>query len=129
MSEPRYWREIPQRYRLEAGRCTKCGKVHFPPRLVCASCGGRTFDKYILPDEGRIVTYTIIRVPPAPFKDQAPFAIGIIELMDGVRLMAQIADCDFKELDIGKKVRVEFRKIQEEGKAGILQYGYKFVLA
>jgi len=28
----RYWREIPQRYRLEASRCCKCGKTAYPPR-------------------------------------------------------------------------------------------------
>ena len=129
MSEPRFWREIPQRYRLEAAKCAKCGKVHFPPRLVCASCGSRDFEKYILPTEGKIQTFTIIRVPPAPFKDQAPYAVGIVELDDGVKVTAQITDCGFEELEIGKRVRVEFRKVQEEGQAGILQYGYKFVPA
>ena len=32
----RYWREIPQRYRLEAARCNKCNEVAYPPRLVCS---------------------------------------------------------------------------------------------
>lgn len=129
MSEARYWREIPQRYRLEAAKCSHCGKVFFPPRLICTSCRGKKFEQYSLPDEGTIVTYTIIRTPPASFKDQSPYAVGIIEMKDGTRLTAQIVDCHFKDLDIGKKVRVEFRKIQEEGQAGILQYGYKFILA
>ncbi len=129
MSEPRYWREIPQRYRLEASQCVKCKTIHFPPRLVCKSCGEKKFKKYNLPEEGKIVTYTIIRVPPAPFKDQAPYVVGLIELTDGTRLMAQIVDCDFSEVEIGTRVKAEFRKIQESGKAGILQYGYKFVLA
>lgn len=127
MSEPRYWREIPQRYRLEAARCKKCGKIHFPPRLVCASCRSREFEKYNLSHEGKIVTYTIIRVPPAPFKDQAPYAVGIVELDDGVKITAQITDCPFEDLKVGQKVKVEFRLIQEEGAAGVLQYGYKFV--
>ena len=29
MISPRYHREIPQRYRLEAGKCKKCGKLVF----------------------------------------------------------------------------------------------------
>ena len=129
MSEARYWREIPQRYRLEASKCEKCGKVHFPPRLICQSCKGKKFRPYTLPDEGKIVTYTIIRTPPAPYKDLSPYAVAIIELNDSTRITAQIADCDFKEIEIGKKVRAEFRKLQEEGKSGIIQYGYKFILA
>ena len=44
----RYWREIPQRYRYEAAKCDKCGKIFFPPRLVCSHCRGREFSKVIL---------------------------------------------------------------------------------
>ncbi|HEC83201.1 MAG TPA: Zn-ribbon domain-containing OB-fold protein [Firmicutes bacterium] len=123
----RYWREIPQRYRLEAGRCTACGAVWFPPRLVCAQCGKREFETVNLPDRGTVKTFTVIRVPPSEFSDQAPYAIGIIELEGGVRLQCQIADCDPQELTIGMPVRIEFRKIKQEGEAGIICYGYKAV--
>ena len=124
----RYWREIPQRYRLEAGKCKKCGYVAFPPRLVCPKCRNREFEIVKLKDEGKIVSYTIIRVPPEQFLDQAPYAMGIIELSDGVKILAQIVDCEFEELAIGKKVKMEFRKIRNEGEAGIICYGYKAVL-
>ena len=123
----RYWREIPQRYRLEAQKCKKCGKVLFPPRMICPECKGREFDDTKLAEMGKILTYTIIRVPPHQFVDQAPFAVGIAELDDGVKLTGQIVDCDFEDMKIGQRVRIEFRKIYDEGEAGILCYGYKFV--
>jgi uncharacterized protein len=123
----RYWREIPQRYRLEAAKCTSCGKVFFPPRLTCKECGGREFEKVILPDTGKLMTYTIIRVAPSEFSDQAPYAVGVAELDNGVRLMAQVADVDFDEIKLGMPLKIEFRKVREEGEAGILCYGYKFV--
>ena len=123
----RYWREIPQRYRLEAGRCTNCGTICFPPRTVCPKCGNRTFVPTKLSESGELLTYTIIRVPPAAFEDQSPYALGIARLDDGVRLMAQVVDCDFAALKIGTRVRLEFRKISEEGAAGVIYYGYKFV--
>lgn len=123
----RYWREIPQRYRLEAQKCKKCGMVLFPPRLICPECKGREFEDTKLAEKGKILTYTIIRVPPHQFVDQAPFAVGIAELDDGVKLTGQIVDCDFEDLKIGQRVKIEFRKIYDEGEAGILCYGYKFV--
>jgi len=125
----RYWREIPQRYRLEAGRCRRCGFIAFPPRLVCPRCQSREFETIKLAEEGRIISYTIIRVPPHQFVDQAPYAVGIVELDDGVKLMGQIVDCPFEELKTGLRVRIEFRKIMEEGEAGVIYYGYKFVPA
>lgn len=123
----RYWREIPQRYRLEAAKCLNCHLVVFPPRLICPACKSRKFETVKLTDKGKILSYTVIRVPPQPFADQAPYAVGIIELDDGVRLTGQIVDCGFEELKIGSRVRIEFRKIYEEGESGVLYYGYKFI--
>ena len=123
----RYAREYPQRYRLEAGKCTSCGRIHFPPRVVCMECGKRSFEMVHLSGKGKVLTYTVIRVPPSEFVDEAPYAVGVVELDDGVRLTAQIVDCDFNDLSIGMPVKVEFRRIQEEGEAGVICYGYKFV--
>ena len=55
--------------------------------------------------------------------------MGIVELDDGARLLAQIADCEPDQLKTGMRLRLEFRKIQQDGEAGILCYGYKFVPA
>lgn len=123
----RYWREIPQRYRYEAATCDACGKIHFPPRLVCSGCRGTTFSKTTLAPEGEVETFTIIRVPPTGFTSETPYAVGIVRLDDGVKVTAQIVDVDLDELRIGLRVRVEFRRVQKEGEAGLLCYGYKFV--
>jgi uncharacterized protein len=123
----RAWREIPQRYRLEAGKCRNCGFVAFPPRLVCPRCQSRAFETVGLAAAGKLITYTVIRVPPRPFAEQAPYALGIVELDDGVRLMGQVADCAFEDLEVGKRVKTEFRRVSEEGEAGVIYYGYKFV--
>jgi uncharacterized OB-fold protein len=120
-------RELPQRYRLEAAKCNSCGYISFPPRQVCPECGSREFSEVKLADEGEVLTYTIIRTPPENFTDEAPYPIAIVELTDGARLLCQIADCKVEDVKIGMKVKLEFRKIQEEGEAGLLFYGYKAV--
>ena len=52
-----------------------------------------------------------------------------IEIKDGVSTMMQITDCEPEELSIGMPVKVEFRRVQSQGKAGVLLYGYKAVPA
>jgi uncharacterized OB-fold protein len=128
LTPAKYWRECPQRYRMEAAKCTGCGKVFFPPRLICDACKCETFEPVVLPDNGKLLTYTSITVPASNFKDEAPVSYGVIELENGVRLSAQITDCTADELKIGLPVRIEFRKIQEAGESGVLCYGYKAVL-
>jgi uncharacterized OB-fold protein len=129
MFPARYWREIPQRYRLEAEKCRKCGKIYFPPRLICPDCKTREFEQVKLKDAGKLLTYTVIRVGPSQFVNQTPYAMGIVELDDGTTLLTQIVDCEPEQLQIGMKLKMEFRKIQQDGEAGILCYGYKCVPA
>ena len=128
ISPARSWREFPQRYRLEAEKCTVCGKVHYPPRVACSKCGAITFETMVLPREGKIVTFTVVRVPPAGFTEQTPLPIALVELMDGVRVMVQIGDvADPDTLEIGTPVRLEFRRISWDGEAGLIFYGHKGV--
>jgi len=131
MPSARSWREYPRRYRYEAGVCTKCGKWFFPERLVCDKCGCREFETKAMGRTGTILTYTIIRVPPAPFSDQAPYAVAIVKMDDGGKdgpsLTTMVADWKGEELKVGQPVRLEFRKISDEGAAGIINYGYKAV--
>ncbi|MGB9667322.1 MAG: Zn-ribbon domain-containing OB-fold protein [Thermosulfidibacteraceae bacterium] len=130
MLTPRVYTEIPQRYRLEANKCKACGKVFFPPRLVC-TCGSQDFEPYRLPTRGKIVTYTVVRTPGFVFKLQKPIVLAIVELEDGTRIMAQVTDLppvveDYSEIiKIGAEVELVFRKIFSEQEAGIHVYGYK----
>ena len=129
MPSPRYAREMPQRYRLEASKCKKCGKIFFPPRLICSNCKTREFEKITLSDQGKIITFTTIRVAPDQFNEQVPYSIAIVELNEGVRITTQVVDCKPEDMAIGKPVKMVFRKVQEEGKTGILCYGYKAILS
>lgn len=128
MISPKYHREKPQRYRLEAGKCKQCGSIYFPPRLICPKCKLKNFETVQLNREGKILTFTIIRVAPDKFSKETPYVVVIIELNDGVKITAQVTDCDIDKVEIGAKVKIVFRKIQDEGKWGLHCYGYKAVL-
>ncbi len=127
MITARYHREIPQRYRLEASKCLKCGHINFPPRLLCPECKTNKFETIKLSDEGKLLTFTVVRVSSDRFSKETPFAVGIVELNDSVKVTTQIADVDVDELKIGQRVKLIFRKIQDDGKAGIHCYGYKAI--
>jgi len=129
MPSPRYWREVPARLRLEAGRCTSCGKIEYPQRTVCPGCRGTEFDMVRLSPHGRVVTSTVIHVAPTEFTMEAPYAMAIVETPEKARLMVQVADCDPSAVAPGMEVHFEFRRIRAEGRGGILCYGHKAVPA
>ena len=133
---PSYWRETPQRYRYEGNKCVKCdhqcdceGQVFFPPRRVCSPWGNCQMEPVTIATTGKLLTFTIIRIPPTQFSDEAPYALGVCEMDDGARLTAQVVDCPLDEIEIGMPVKIEFRLIQRDGEAGILMYGYKVIPA
>jgi len=127
MPSPRYWREVPARYRLEAGRCVACGAVVYPARRICPACRGERFETLTLSRRAKVVTSTVIHVAPTDFQMEAPYAMAVVETPEGARLMVQVADCEPNEVQPGMEVALEFRRIRKEGKSGILCYGHKAV--
>ncbi|MFN3820941.1 MAG: Zn-ribbon domain-containing OB-fold protein [bacterium] len=121
----RYIREIPQRYRLEAAR-TDNNDIYFPPRVVYP--GKASAQPIRLSLTGMVLSWTRVYVAASEYHDQAPYFLALVKL-DGVggQLLAQLVDVEPDEVKTGMKVRLEFRKIRQEGEEGIICYGYKAV--
>ena len=77
----------------------------------------------------KVVTSTVIRVPPDDFLMEAPYAMAVVETPEGARLMTQVVDCDPEAVLPGMNVALEFRLIRKEGHGGIRCYGHKAVPA
>ncbi|MEM3396461.1 MAG: Zn-ribbon domain-containing OB-fold protein [Thermoplasmata archaeon] len=131
MQIPRFWRQIPNRYNLIGVQCENCKKVYFPPRIVCPDCHRLSIGKmkqYKLSGKGVVHSYTLVYEPADGFENQVPYIMAIIQLDEGPKITAQIVDCNPEEVKIGSKVEMVFRRLGEDGKAGIIYYGYKFAL-
>jgi uncharacterized OB-fold protein len=83
----------------------------------------------VIATEGKVLTYTIIHVGPTEFADETPYILAICQMKDGARLTTQLVDCPLTKVKKNLKIRLEYRKIQSDGDAGILMYGYKAVPA
>lgn len=79
-----------------------------------------------LSGRGEVVTFTIIHDAPKAFEMMKPYALAIVQMEEGVRVTSQIIDCDPAAVKIGMRVESAFRKLGEDGEAGIIHYGYKF---
>ncbi|MFQ6114824.1 MAG: Zn-ribbon domain-containing OB-fold protein [bacterium] len=128
MSIPRFWRSIQSRYNLIGVRCDNCKEIFYPPRRICPNCRRLSkLEEVKLNGKGKVVTYTIIYSAPENFEKQTPYIMAIVELDQGPRLTTQIVDCDLDQIKIGMRVRSVLRKIQEDGEAGLVHYGCKFI--
>lgn len=131
MSVARFWRETPQRYNLGGSRCTVCSSVYFPPRGVCPTCAKhrQSLGKMVplqLSGDGEVVSYTVVHDPAEGFEMQVPYVLALVKTVEGPILTGQIVDIDPREVRIGLVVHAMFRKLREEGAAGVIHYGFKF---
>lgn len=90
---------------LEGSRCTVCGTVGYPAGANCARCATPTAEPLTLSTEGVVWAHTVQRFAPksppyvVPAEGFTPYAVGYVELPEGIRVEA-ILDCDdFAELD------------------------------
>ena len=72
-----------------------------------------------------ILSHTTIRVPPEGFENYTPYVVAIIKLDEGATISGQVIG-NPSEIATGNKVRPVFRKMQEDGSSGLIQYGIKF---
>ncbi len=131
MSIARFWRETPQRYNLGGSRCSVCQHVYFPPRTVCPSCTNHraSIGKMVpfqLSGDGEVTSFTVVHDAAEGFEMQVPYVLALVKTVEGPTLTGQVVDVDPSQVTIGLKVRATFRKLREEGKAGVIHYGYKF---
>lgn len=94
--------------KLLGGRCTKCGKVHLPPRPLCDNCYSKDFEWTEIPSRGKLVTYTVIHIAPSQFQSVAPYAMGIVELANGLRLPGMINGMALEQIKIGMELKMDF---------------------
>ncbi|MBI3636702.1 MAG: Zn-ribbon domain-containing OB-fold protein [Candidatus Rokubacteria bacterium] len=98
---------------LTAIRCGKCGELAIPPKEFCPACQQRAWESATLSGEGAIASFTIIRVAPARHVSEAPYAIAVVRMKEGVNLTGRIVDIPFDRLQVGLPVR--FRPLVSEG--------------
>ena len=125
----RAWREFPGKYNLEGTKCGNCGTIFFPRRDFCPKCrreGIGKMGKYMVSREGEIFSFSVIYEAPACNSFLKPYAVAMVKTKDGVLVSGQLVDVELDKIAIGMPVHAVLRKLDEDGAAGIIHYGFKF---
>ena len=101
-----FWEGAKQR-ELRIQSCDKCGTLHFPPMPRCAECG--SFDQGFIIASGRGVLYSYA-VPHYPQVNgfSYPLLVGLVELDEGTRIVANIVGCRREDLRVGMPLEVDW---------------------
>lgn len=103
-----YW-DGAKRGELLLQRCDACSKTYFPSRPFCPACGSRKVG--IVKASGKATLYSYVINHRAAPGFTAPYAIAVVELAEGPRMMTNIVDCpqtpEALQLDMALEVAFE----------------------
>ena len=103
----KWWFDACKEHRLLIQRCTSCQRLRHPTRPVCPGCGSFEFDGLEANGHGVVYSFVVNHYPQVPSFDY-PLAVGLIELEEGTRLVANIVGLDTAAITVGMAVEVEW---------------------
>ncbi|MEH0420045.1 bifunctional MaoC family dehydratase N-terminal/OB-fold nucleic acid binding domain-containing protein [Streptomyces sp. B21-083] len=106
-----FWDGV-DRHQLLIQRCLGCRTLRFPWLPGCNACGNGEWDTVEASGEGTVFSYVILHHPPFPAFDP-PYAVGLIELAEGVRIVSNVVGVPYDKVRIGMPVRLEFVRYEE----------------
>ncbi|MFE4817851.1 bifunctional MaoC family dehydratase N-terminal/OB-fold nucleic acid binding domain-containing protein [Streptomyces sp. NPDC056704] len=107
-----FWEGVG-RHQLLIQRCGGCGTLRFPWLPGCGACGSPEWDTLEASGDGTVYSYVVMHHPPFPAFDP-PYAVGLIELAEGVRIVSNVIGVPSDKVRIGMPVRLRFERYDEE---------------
>jgi len=108
-----FWFEGARAHTLLIQHCTSCGTLRHPPLPACAVCGSLAWDTVESSGRGTLYSFVVVHYPQVP-SFEYPLPIGLIELEEGTRLVANLEGIDHDAIEIGMRLQAEFVDFDEE---------------
>ncbi len=102
--------------------CESCHRILPPLSIVCYYCYGEEIKKIALSRRGKLYSYTIVYQPYKQFR--VPFALGFIDLPEGIRIFSPLKEREGKPFQVGMDVELVVEKLWDENENQII--GPKF---
>ena len=98
---------------LRIQHCPECGNLRHPPGPLCPSCGADKPDYVVASGRGSVFSFVVHHAPQVPGKT-LPFVVALVELEEGVRMIAELVDVEPAAVHIGMRVELALTRIDDE---------------
>lgn len=94
--------------------CIRCQRPLFYPRAVCPSCLGDQLEWRPSTGSGTVYAVTVEHRPQYPgMQDRAPYAVALVDLDDGIRMMTNVVGCEPDDVAPGMAVQVTWEALPD----------------
>lgn len=108
-----WWDQVEQNNVVPIQRCKSCQTLRHPPRPFCGECQSGEWDFIESTLEGEIFSFIELHYPEIPGYEY-PLICAVISLNEGTRIVSNIIDCKPEDVAIGKRVKGEVVKVDED---------------
>lgn len=113
--EERTYFDHARRNELVLQECGDCGSRHAYARTVCPRCFSADLMTVTSAGKGTVYSWTTLHRPGTPaFADDVPYTIVLVDLDEGVRVLADLVTDDPGDPSVGMPVRVVFDQVSDE---------------
>jgi hypothetical protein len=120
---PGLFTETPAGWRLVAGECPACRRLHFPLAPWCPYCGAADPTTRTVGAAGRLFLYTAVQSAPPGYRGPLPYGFGVVELEGGLRVVTRLTESDAARLAPGLPVRLVVEPLAGDGDT-VLTYAF-----
>lgn len=100
---------------LRVQRCTACGTQRFPARAICSNCLSTDAEWVAVSGRGEVFSFNVMHQVYHPgFANQVPYAVVIVQLAEGAKMVSNLVGVLPHDIRIGMPVRVVFEDITDE---------------
>jgi uncharacterized OB-fold protein len=104
-----------RRHQLVVQRCTGCGTYRFPAREICTGCLSFASEWTPVSGRGEVFSFNVMHQVYHPgFAAEVPYAVVVIKLAEGAKMISNLVGVNPHEVKIGMPVEVVFEDVSSE---------------
>jgi uncharacterized OB-fold protein len=108
------WYAHLARGELRFQRCRGCDRWRHPPRHLCPECGSDAWEWAQAGGRGSLFSWTVTHQALHPaFADALPYAVVVVELDEGVRVVSGVRGIAPGELRLDLRLRAEIDRVDD----------------
>jgi len=101
-------------------KCTSCGKIRHTPKPMCGNCQSIEWHGVEAKGTGTVYSFTVLHYPKFPGYE-FPLACVLVDLDEGVRMVANLAGCEPGDIEIGMPVTMKVENVDDETKLPVFR--------
>jgi uncharacterized OB-fold protein/acyl dehydratase len=102
-----FWFEGARNHTLLIQHCTSCGTLRHPPLPACGVCQSLDWDTVEASGRGVLYSFVVVHYPQVASFDY-PLPIGLVELEEGTRVVANLSGLAPEDVRIGLPLQATF---------------------